>query len=1345
MYFKSKRVVAILLVIAMMISLMPTFGIFADSTSNHWASETLQKWQQQGMLKGDAQGNIQPDKALNRAEFIALVNRMKGYSETSDKVKLYTDVRPNDWYYDDVAIALEAGYINGTSDNTMSPLATITRQEAMAIMARVESLTPNESLLEAVKDGAAIANWAQEATSACINAGFITGYQGNITPQANITKAQAIVLLDRILTNARAFSFAGTYGGTISDKAQYNDAKIMADGVKLQYANVKNDLVIDKAVADGDVHLDYVNVAGNLYANGGGVNSLYFNNVSVGASLVVEKYDDNIRIYFSGNSKVNTAVLKSGAMLVTQELKAGAIESVEIPQDLAQSAKVNLIGNFNNVVNNSNNLNLNLKGVIKHLALKKNALLTGKGNIAKLSQENAATLSVNSDSYKQGRSDYGGIKLPDTVAKQVGGTSSGGSSSVPTMASLKSLTIKEQPHKLIYRMAEQLDLTGLVVEGHYSNNTTKVLKLEDVKVTGYNANKLGEQTLTVHADGKTATFVVDVYKTLPVGSEIIKVTTAAAITFENGINVEKMALPKVLNVVYRLAGATDDSVVDVIWQAISGYDQNQKSEQHLTVDGAIVVPNGVNVSVTTATAINITVRAKNWQVAFETPQGAAKLASQTVKHQAKATQPEAPAIEGYTFVGYKLENKAEAADFDFNTPITKDTKVYAVYKINVYDVVFTIDPVVAGVAAPQALKVRHGELATKPAVIKNGDNYSEWYSDQALTKPFDFTQPIKQNTTIYVKWVKDPILMEAARALTFNTIKGDNQFDWSVVKNLNLISSLPNGISVSWSSDDAAVVSNSGVVSRPVSDDKAVTLTATLSRNGISTTKQITVMVVQKGLDIMRSDYIDPRFAAGYPKLSLDDNKEVVLKIKLKPGIASADNPVEAFVNWRSPSQLNTVDPYKVHLGFESDSSDYMNSVYYQKITDDAEYLIETNQDLSKLLREYAFVLKQNNSFNAPSHSTVPTQATVLNYSMEVYQELHKAIDVGVCVINNDKDKIILYVDEQLNTSMLPSASDFKLTDASGDKVGAIENIAIVNDEKKDRAMIVLNLRDAEEVVWLYYTGSVLKSAQTPALSVAPFKEFVLELSNCVGDVALNHDHTYLSFSVFGFGWRQGIVATEDLLIKSDDQEVMVKRYFGIESLDAVTYYRIKLANPINPENFTIEMKQPQFNAALDTLKFDKFVASPDNVIIHDALTFDGKGHVAYDDIEMLATTGLPTHLSPYYCSVNIDGDNYNLLGDIEINGVNSTLYKPDGDVIKTKLLRVFTSNHYLPDEYSYFQQVILPKIKQALANDKPVKFIYDSKPTEFTDSDWKLKGFGDEAYQKDLVNGKYEWTLVKD
>ncbi len=75
---------------------------------------------------------------------------------------------------------------------------------------------------------------------------------------------------------------------------------------------------------------------------------------------------------------------------------------------------------------------------------------------------------------------------------------------------LTGIYIKTLPEKREYGLRETLDLTGMTVEGTYTDGSVKVIPLSEYTVNGYNALKNGIQTITVSCGGFSDTFTVAV-------------------------------------------------------------------------------------------------------------------------------------------------------------------------------------------------------------------------------------------------------------------------------------------------------------------------------------------------------------------------------------------------------------------------------------------------------------------------------------------------------------------------------------------------------------------------------------------------------------------------------------------------------------------------------------------------------------------------------------------------------------------------------------------------------------------------------------------------------------------
>lgn len=138
-----------------------------------------------------------------------------------------------------------------------------------------------------------------------------------------------------------------------------------------------------------------------------------------------------------------------------------------------------------------------------------------------------------------------------------------------------------------------------------------------------------------------------------------------------------------------------------------------------------------------------------YRVVFQTAYGTAP-AEQKVALNGKATKPADPTAEGYVFRGW-YTTAACTTEFDFNTPITADTTLYAKWN-ETYTVTFNVGD---HGTAPTAQTVENGGKATKPEnPTAKGWRFDGWYTDEKCTARYDFDKAVTANTTLYAKWTQ---------------------------------------------------------------------------------------------------------------------------------------------------------------------------------------------------------------------------------------------------------------------------------------------------------------------------------------------------------------------------------------------------------------------------------------------------------------------------------------------------------------------------------------------------------------------------------------------------------------
>ncbi len=132
------------------------------------------------------------------------------------------------------------------------------------------------------------------------------------------------------------------------------------------------------------------------------------------------------------------------------------------------------------------------------------------------------------------------------------------------------------------------------------------------------------------------------------------------------------------------------------------------------------------------------------------------ISTQTIDRGGKFTEPAAPSKENHTFAGWY--NGDEKFDFDADTTNAPNVlELVAKWEKSKYTVKFVSDH---GSFADQTIE--HGKpIDTDKLTIPEVEGYTfdGWYADEDHNTKFDFTQPIKSNTTVYAKWEKNaPVL-----------------------------------------------------------------------------------------------------------------------------------------------------------------------------------------------------------------------------------------------------------------------------------------------------------------------------------------------------------------------------------------------------------------------------------------------------------------------------------------------------------------------------------------------------------------------------------------------------------
>lgn len=192
-----KSVVAVLTVFALLFGSFSAFGASASDIGGHWAEDIIAKWIDAEKINGYPDGTFKPDNPVTRAEFVQILYNVlpdRAVAEETDHT--FTDVSEGDWYYESVMALLQHGVV--AEGETFEPESYITRQDAMTMIGRAFYVRSVDSTaVEGFADYSEISDYALDYVAGLVEQGLVGGYEDNtIRPLAQITRAESVKILD---------------------------------------------------------------------------------------------------------------------------------------------------------------------------------------------------------------------------------------------------------------------------------------------------------------------------------------------------------------------------------------------------------------------------------------------------------------------------------------------------------------------------------------------------------------------------------------------------------------------------------------------------------------------------------------------------------------------------------------------------------------------------------------------------------------------------------------------------------------------------------------------------------------------------------------------------------------------------------------------------------------------------------------------------------------------------------------------------------------------------------------------------------------------------------------------
>lgn len=179
---------------------------FSD-VADHWAKAEVNDMGSRMVIDGVGGGLFQPDRDMTRAEFAAVIVRGLGLRLEGGAAP-FQDVQAADWFGSAVRTAAAYQLIDGFEDGTFRPNETVTREQAMAIIAKAMKVTglkgklpaATDDLLQPFADAAAASGWAKGSIADVLQAGIVSGRtDAELAPQAPISRAEVAAIVQRLL------------------------------------------------------------------------------------------------------------------------------------------------------------------------------------------------------------------------------------------------------------------------------------------------------------------------------------------------------------------------------------------------------------------------------------------------------------------------------------------------------------------------------------------------------------------------------------------------------------------------------------------------------------------------------------------------------------------------------------------------------------------------------------------------------------------------------------------------------------------------------------------------------------------------------------------------------------------------------------------------------------------------------------------------------------------------------------------------------------------------------------------------------------------------------------------
>jgi len=180
---------------------------FKDVIESDWFYDAVKFVLENGLMIGTGTDTFGPELLVTRGMLVTILHRLENNPTAANNN--FTDVEPDDFYYDAVNWAQQNGIVLGVDETKFDPDKSITREQFATILYRYYLYKNNgavgiEADLSEFKDNDLISSYALSALQWAVGEGLIKGREENIlAPKGNTTRAETAVILQRFIGRNR--------------------------------------------------------------------------------------------------------------------------------------------------------------------------------------------------------------------------------------------------------------------------------------------------------------------------------------------------------------------------------------------------------------------------------------------------------------------------------------------------------------------------------------------------------------------------------------------------------------------------------------------------------------------------------------------------------------------------------------------------------------------------------------------------------------------------------------------------------------------------------------------------------------------------------------------------------------------------------------------------------------------------------------------------------------------------------------------------------------------------------------------------------------------------------------